>query len=47
VKVPQSDVQPLIDEAPDELITKAVDTLNKSLADELLPRDYGTNAGIF
>ena len=33
---PQSDVQPLIDEAPDELITKAVDTLNKSLADELL-----------
>ena len=33
---PQSDVQPLIDEAPDELITKAVDTLNKALADELL-----------
>ncbi|RHV83353.1 hypothetical protein [Butyricicoccus sp. OF10-2] len=26
----------MIDEAPDELITKAVDTLNKSLADELL-----------
>ena len=35
---PQSDVQPLIDEAPDELITKAVDTLNKSLADGLLQR---------